>query len=102
MALDRSLTQRICDRLLDIAVVRVLPAKTANLIQCRRQGLWNQYFRGAEGSIAKQWETTIWPLISDFDFSVVLELSPGAGRNTERLCTVAKRIIAVDYNDYAL
>jgi ubiquinone/menaquinone biosynthesis C-methylase UbiE len=97
-----TLTQRIWGRILDTVVVPVLPAKTANLIQCHRQGMWNDYFKEAEASIEWQWDTIIWPLIKEFDFSTVLELSPGRGRNTQKLCTVAKRIIAVDYNEYAL
>ena len=97
-----NLAQRICDRVADMAIVRLLPAKTANLIQCRRQGMWNRYFQEAEASFGNQWESIIWPLVKAFDFSTVLQLAPGAGRNTQKLCTIATRIIAVDYNEYAL
>jgi ubiquinone/menaquinone biosynthesis C-methylase UbiE len=98
----RSLSERVRERLLDLTLVRILPSRNANLIQCRSAGLWNRYFEQAEASIDTQWETIIWPLIQDFDFSVVLELSPGAGRNTAKLCAHARRLIAVDYNEYAL
>jgi SAM-dependent methyltransferase len=100
--LTPTLAQRIRDRLVDFAAVHLLPAKTANLIQCRRQGMWNGYFQDAEGKLDAEWEAIIWPLIKDFDFRFVLELSPGGGRNTQKLSTVAKRIVAVDYNEYAL
>jgi ubiquinone/menaquinone biosynthesis C-methylase UbiE len=97
-----SLAKRVRDRIVEEAIVRLLPARMANLIQCHRQGLWNQYFEKAELLMEEQWQRIIWPLINEFDFDTVLELSPGGGRNTQKLCTVAKRVIAVDYNDYAL
>lgn len=96
------LPQRILYRLTEMAVVGLFPAKAANLFQCRREATWDRYFEEAEASFEKEWEGVIWPLIKDFDFSSVLELSPGVGRNTQKLCTIAKRIIAVDYNEYAL
>jgi len=82
--------------------VRFLPDKYANLLQCSKEGLWNKYFSDAEAEIQAQWDETIWPLIMDFDFDSVLELAPGAGRNTEKLCGVSKKIWAVDYNAYAI
>jgi hypothetical protein len=97
-----NLAQRILGRLADSAIVPLLPAKAANLLQCRQQNLWNGYFQEAEGQFEDQWTETIWPLIKDFDFETVLELSPGGGRNTEKLSTLASRLIAVDYNQYAL
>jgi ubiquinone/menaquinone biosynthesis C-methylase UbiE len=72
------------------------------LFQCSKEGLWNKHFTNAESKIQSEWSETIWPLIQDFDFDSVLELAPGAGRNTERLCEVSKRINVVDYNAYAL
>src|ERR1700744_2525707 len=94
--------QRILGRLADMTIVPLLPAKAANLLQCRQQDLWNGYFQDAEGEFEDQWTETIWPLIQGFDFGTVLELSPGGGRNTEKLSTLASRLIAVDYNRYAL
>lgn len=69
---------------------------------CGIDGLWNEYFKNAEQRMQKQWETIIWPEIKNFDFTTVLELAPGAGRNTEKLSEISKTIYAIDYNDYAL
>lgn len=91
----------IVSRLVDITVVPLLPTKVANLLQSRLAN-WNPYFQEAEGEFEKQWKEIIWPLIKDFDFGTVLELSPGAGRNTEKLTTLTSRLIAVDYRQNAL
>ena len=80
----------------------LLPAEKLNLLQCTHESLWSDWFECAESSIDRQWAEHIWPLISLFDFSKVLELSPGGERNTARLCKVAGSIIAVDLNQYAL
>ncbi len=89
-------------KLVDGIVVPLLPSKQANLLQCSKQGLWNKYFAQAESEIQAQWDEIIWPLIEDFEFDAVLELAPGAGRNTERLCDASEKIFAVDFNAYAL
>jgi ubiquinone/menaquinone biosynthesis C-methylase UbiE len=94
--------QHILGRLVDTTIVPLLPPKVANLLQCRQQNLWNAYFQEAEGQFEDQWKETIWPLTKDFDFGTVLELSPGGGRNTEKLSTLTSRLIAVDYNRCAL
>ena len=86
----------------DAVAMHVLPMKYYNLLQCSKQGLWQNYFTNAEAEIKTQWDETIWPLIKDFDFNSVLELAPGAGRNTERLCEVSKKIYAIDFNAYAI
>ncbi len=83
-------------------VVDLLPARIVNKLQCSQKGLWNDYFQNAERDIDAQWKEIIWPLIREFDFTAVLELAPGAGRNTEKLCSLSKKIYAVDYNEYAL
>jgi len=88
--------------LLDRIVVPLLPRKYANLLQCSKKDLWNQYFIDAETAMQRQWDGIIWPLIKDFNFETVLELAPGGGRNTERLCAISKKIYAVDYNSYAI
>jgi len=87
---------------LDEVVVPLLPSKYANLLQCAENGLWSQYFIDAEAAMQTQWDGTVWPLIKNFNFDAMLELAPGAGRNTERLCAISKKIYAVDYNFYAL
>lgn len=93
--------QFLVSRLIDITIVPVLPLKAANLLQTRL-AVWKYYFPEAEGEIEGQWKETIWPLIKDFDFGTVLELSCGAGRNTEKLSTLTSRLIAVDYSQAAL
>lgn len=98
----RSLVQRVVGRLSDLTTAHLLPSKAANLRQCARDDMWDSYFREAEGQFHEQWIGTIRPLIEDFDFSTVLELSPGAGRNTEKLSELTTRLIAVDYNQQAL
>jgi ubiquinone/menaquinone biosynthesis C-methylase UbiE len=69
---------------------------------CSAEGLWDAYFTDAEQAMAVQWDNIIWPIIKNCDFDTVLELAPGAGRNTERLTEVARVIHAVDLNEYAL
>jgi hypothetical protein len=69
---------------------------------CSRDGMWDPYFTEAEPAMANSWNQTIWPVIKDFDFDTVLELAPGAGRNTEKLARFARIIHAVDMNEYAL
>ena len=49
-----------------------------------------------------QWDNIIFPIIKDFSFKTVLELAPGAGRNTEKLTNFSETIYAVDLNKYAL
>jgi SAM-dependent methyltransferase len=94
--------RRIVGRLTDVTIVNLLPSKAANLRQCAQENIWDGHFRDAEGHFYEQWIGTIRPLIEDFDFSTVLELSPGAGRNTEKLSELTTRLIAVDYNQDAL
>ena len=86
----------LISRLAD-SIVPLLPSRVANLLQTRLVD-WDNYYRGAEGQLGEQWNEIIWPAIKDFDFSTTLELSPGAGRNTERLSQLASRLIVVDYN----
>jgi SAM-dependent methyltransferase len=93
---------KLWTKVVDSVIVAVLPAKYANLFQSSWQGQWNKYFADAEVEMQSQWDDIIWPLIKEFDFDSVLELAPGAGRNTERLCQVSKRLYAVDYNAYAI
>jgi len=69
---------------------------------CSADGLWNDYFKRAEGHMNIQWDEIIWPIIKDFDFEAVLELAPGAGRNTEKLAEISNTIHAIDMNDYVL
>jgi hypothetical protein len=76
--------------------------KRYNLRICSVNGAWDQYFREAEPHMDPAWDTIIWPIIKDSNFDCVLELAPGAGRNTAKLVTVSREIHAVDLNEYAL
>ena len=58
---------------------------------------WGNYYVAAERSIEDEWNEIIWPHIKDFDFDTVLELAPGWGRSTERLCEI-EDTYAVDFN----
>jgi SAM-dependent methyltransferase len=73
------------------------------IIQCRNTHAGPAgYFAAAEARMAWQWENVIWPIIEGNDFSVVLELAPGHGRNTEMLRRHAKAIHLVDVNQACL
>jgi len=74
----------------------------ANLEECAVPDQWSEYFNWAEAAMRPQWETLIWPMIREVDFTTVLEIAPGAGRNTEMLARYASVIHAVDMNAYAL
>ena len=56
------------------------------------------YFNTAERVMGRQWDHYIWPRLQGCDFSTVVELACGHGRNTARLARLAKKIIAVDIN----
>jgi SAM-dependent methyltransferase len=99
--LARRYSQYIVGRLVDVAIAPLLPSSAANLLQMRLQN-WGHYFEQSEAQFEEQWKEIIWPLINDFDFGTVLELSPGAGRNTEKLSTLTSRLIAVDISQDAL
>lgn len=57
-----------------------------------------KYYDNVENSINHQWQTMIYPLIKNHDFSRVLELAPGHGRNTNKLKDLADEILLVDAN----
>lgn len=94
-------SQYLAGRFVDLTVAPLLPPAAANLLQMRMQN-WNRYFDRSEAEFERQWKEIIWPLIEGFDFDTVLELSPGAGRNTEKLSTLSRRLIAVDISQSAL
>jgi ubiquinone/menaquinone biosynthesis C-methylase UbiE len=58
-----------------------------------------EYYDCAEVGIESQWQELIWPIISDADFSYVLEIAAGHGRNTAKLLTVARMVVASDINE---
>ena len=47
----------------------------------------------------QQWDWFVWPSIKGADFSRLLELAPGYGRNTARLLEFAQEIHLVDVNE---
>lgn len=87
--------------LLKNLIISAMP-KWYNKRVTSKNGLWNFYFARAEQHMDSQWNGIIWPVIQGFNFENVLELAPGAGRNTEKLAQVSKTIHAIDMNEYAL
>lgn len=72
--------------------------KLKAIYQCRDAHTEGGYYAAAEESMDWQWDQLIYPLIKDFDFSKVLELAPGHGRNTNKLRKLSKEITLVDVN----
>ena len=93
--------KRVAHMSLERAGMALFP-KWYNKRFCAAEGMWDGYFSMAEPGMAGSWDRIIWPIIKDFDFDTVLELAPGAGRNTQKLMQVARVIHAVDMNEYAL
>jgi ubiquinone/menaquinone biosynthesis C-methylase UbiE len=79
---------------------------TENDRQGLRQGAFSEgviwadspYYDAVEALIADQWERFIWPMISDCDFSSVVDLAAGHGRNSQLLREKAGQILVVDIN----
>ena len=57
-----------------------------------------QYHDDAEPGMDLQWRDLIWPLIQEFDFSVVVDLAAGFGRNSTKLLPHAGQLILADMN----
>jgi ubiquinone/menaquinone biosynthesis C-methylase UbiE len=76
--------------------------ESSNLIEIAAQvgkdWVAGQYYDDAELHMEQQWSTVVWPIIKDSDFSTILELAPGHGRNTAKLLDHAQKIFAVDIN----
>lgn len=68
-----------------------------NLAQNRFSWSESDYYDVAEDAMDMQW-SHIFPMIRDADFTSVLELAPGHGRNTLKLMEVAGEIHLVDLN----
>lgn len=79
-----------------------MSGKEKNLKLNATENFWDYYFDHAEDYIDGQWKNLIWPRIQSFDFTSVLELAPGAGRNTEKLVQFARNVVAVDINETAI
>jgi SAM-dependent methyltransferase len=67
--------------------------------ECKTAHQSDTYFEGAEPWMQQQWDWFVWPNIKGADFSRLLELAPGYGRNTARLLGFANEIHMVDVNE---
>lgn len=54
------------------------------------------YFADAERHLAWAWPNLVWPVIKECDFTSVIDLAAGHGRNCTKLRTVAERILVLD------
>ena len=72
------------------------------LAQCAHAHQFTGYFSYAEPAMSALWESVIWPIIKDEDFTSVLELACGHGRNTEFLRRYALSIDLVDVNFHCI
>jgi ubiquinone/menaquinone biosynthesis C-methylase UbiE len=81
---------------LEPAIEEIVRWKT--IIHCRYTFITGRYFRVAEKAMQGQWDDLIWPIIKNFDFTSVVDLACGHGRNTEQLRRHAATIHLVDVN----
>ncbi len=58
----------------------------------------SEYYAEAEAHMDQQWADLIYPAIQGSDFTRVLELAPGHGRNSEKLLPLATELHLVDAN----
>jgi SAM-dependent methyltransferase len=56
----------------------------------------NPYFAKAAGVIDRLWERLVWPLISDCDLTVSLDLAAGHGRNSVKLLPLSQHLFITD------
>ena len=56
----------------------------------------NAYFRAAEVHFGEMWRTVILPFVEDCDFSAVIDLGAGHGRNSTMLAPKAGRLVVLD------
>ncbi len=95
---DRSLERTV------LLLRRHLLRRRSTSLESRARALgenWRDspYYDRAEPEMERQWAEQIFPLISDCDFSVVVDLAAGHGRNTEKLRHLAGKVYAVDINE---
>lgn len=57
------------------------------------------YYDSAEQYMEDAWTHTIWPFISQCDFSCVVDLAAGHGRNTRKLREISNKLYVVDINE---
>jgi SAM-dependent methyltransferase len=85
------------DANLDSVIDELVKWKTA--LQCgHTHDVSKGYFHDAEHFIDLQWHQIIMPLIRELDFTTVLDLACGHGRNTEFLRRLTKEIHVIDIN----
>lgn len=62
------------------------------------QTIWsdNTYYPMAEEYMHTQWDSFIWPRIKDCDFSYIVDLACGHGRNSQKLIIHARHLVLVD------
>jgi ubiquinone/menaquinone biosynthesis C-methylase UbiE len=58
-----------------------------------------EYYDWAEKGMDSQWNKVIWPIISESDFSNVVEIAAGHGRNTAKLIDISDQLTATDINE---
>jgi ubiquinone/menaquinone biosynthesis C-methylase UbiE len=56
------------------------------------------YYDEAEAVLEKVWPIEVWPYICDADFTHVVDLAAGHGRNSAKLSRLAEKITIVDIN----
>jgi SAM-dependent methyltransferase len=54
------------------------------------------YYDSAEQFLEDAWINSIWPFISQCDFSCVVDLAAGHGRNTRKLKEISEKLYVVD------
>jgi SAM-dependent methyltransferase len=57
-----------------------------------------EYFEVAENSMEPLWNELIWPMVKHLDFTCVVDLAAGHGRNSAILRRYAKNLIIADIN----
>ena len=62
------------------------------------ENIWtgNAYYDDAEKWMEMQWHEIVWPIIKDCDFSNVIDLACGRGRNSTKLSKICKSLKLVD------
>lgn len=70
-----------------------------NLTETKIKHEKTPYYENAEKHMDVQWRGHIEPRLSGMDFSCILELAPGHGRNTARLRPRASEMYLVDINE---
>lgn len=100
-ALAAGLTAENAPRVAAEAITEIIRWKTIVHIREDHAG-GGGYFDAAEKVMPWQWENVIWPIIRECDFTAVLDLGCGNGRNSEFLRRHARTIDLVDINESCL